>query len=263
MMNTNLKWSKTTALALVGMAFAACSDEPVEPDEMLVLDMALIAADATIEDLTLWSQPLSFSAPTATSSANGPQMMPGEPGGRGGFSGTFSGTRSVTFFDENGDEQDGYDALTTASIVIEHEIEGEVSRDGWTASVYRERLKTVSGMVGEEVTRTWNGTGSEEVSRSMHLDDGTERSYESEGTVEYTDVVVPVPGSDPRWPLSGTIARAMTATRTGPDGTTTRSVQVVITFNGTQLATVSVNGVEMEIDLAERVGRNPIRRRDG
>lgn len=256
MNDTKRHWAKAMALAVTGVALVACGDTPVESDEMLVLDMALIAADATIEDLTLWSQPFSFTPAAA------PQPVPGEPGGRDGFSGTFSGTRSVLFRDEAGGEQSGYDPLTTESIQIEHEIEGEVSRAGWTAAIYRERLKTVSGMAGEEVTRTWNGTGTETVSRSMHLDDGTERSYESEGTVEYSDVIVPIPGSDPRWPLSGTISRAMTVTRSGPDGEVTRSVEIVITFTGEQVVTVSVNGAEMDIDLAERVGGNPIRRRD-
>jgi hypothetical protein len=53
----------------------------------------------------------------------------------------------------------------------------------------------------------------------------------------------------------------MTVTRTGPNGTETRTVDIVITFNGTQFATAVVNGVEMEIDLATRAGRNPIRPR--
>ena len=175
----------------------------------------------------------------------------------------FSGTRSATFYDEDGNEQASYDALTTASMHVEHEIQGDVERDGWSATIYRERDKWASGLAGEETHRTWNGTGSEEVNRSRHLDDGTERSYESNGTMEYQDVVVPIPGSDPRWPVSGTITRSMTVVRSGPDGERTRSVIIVITFDGTSTAMALVNGEVMDIDLSARDGRNPLRRRRG
>ena len=263
MNDTKRRQTRAIALILGGVALAACGEEAVEVDDALIADMALVAADATIEDVTLWSQPLGFSTPMAAPDASGTQAVPGRPGGRDGFSGSFSGTRSVTFYDEEGMEQESYDPVTTESIHILHEIEGEVSRDGWSASIHRERDKTVSGLAGEETTRTWNGTGSQEVSRSRHLDDGSERSYEMEGSSGYEAVVVPIPGSDSRWPLSGTVTRSMTVTRTGPDGeVVTRSIEIVVTFNGTQMATVIVNGEEMEIDLAERDGRNPVRRRD-
>ena len=83
------------------------------------------------------------------------------------------------------------------------------------------------------------------------------------GTVQYEDVVVPIPGSDPRWPLSGTIRRTFTVTRTGPDGSITRSMEVVITFDGSEIAVAFVDGVERLIDLAASDGVNPIRRRGG
>ena len=224
--------------------------------------MALVAADATIEDVNLWGQSMTF----------GPLTGPGEdgshthgvPGGQGGFAGVLSGTRSVTFFDADGAEQpDGYDALTTATMHILHEVQGEVERDDWSATIYRERDMWVSGLEGEETHRTWNGTGSEEVSRSRHLEDGSERSYESSGTMAYVDVVVPTPGSDTRWPVSGTITRSMTVTRAGADGQTTRSVEIVITFDGTAIATALVNGELVEFDLSTRSRGNPVRRRGG
>ncbi len=236
------------AVALLG----GCTTEPDAIDEQLLIDMALVAADATLEDVALWSQPFGFGQPAAA-------PAPARPGGSGGF--TFSGSRSVTFYDEGGVEQEGYDPLTTASIHIVHEVLGEASRDGWSATVYRERDKTVSGLLGEETTRTWNGTGGEEITRSRHLDDGTQRSYEASGTVEYEEVVVPIPGSDPRWPLSGTIRRTMTVTRSGPDGETTRTVEIVITFDGTSIASLVVNGELREIDLAARDGASPLRHR--
>ncbi|NNF12354.1 MAG: hypothetical protein HKN72_03985 [Gemmatimonadetes bacterium] len=249
-----------TAFALA-LTLGACDTTEPAIDDALVDDVALLAADATLEDVTLWNQPLDFGS--AGPAQTEPQAAPGEPGGRGGWSGTFSGMRSVTFYDENGDEQDGYDPLLTESIDIVLEIEGEVSRAGWEASIYRERDKTVSGLLGEETSRTWNGTGSSEVSRSRHLDSGEERTYDAVGTVEYEDVVVPIPGSDPRWPLSGTIRRTFAVTRTGPDGSITRSIEVVITFDGSPMAVAFVNGEERLIDLAAVDGVNPVRHRGG
>jgi len=246
------------AVALLALLFTgACTTEPDVLDEQMIEDVALMAADATLEDLALWSQPFG-TAPTTVDGEG--QAAPGTPGGHLGFFGTFSGTRSVTFYDEDGNEQAGYDPLLTASIEIVHEIEGEVSREGWSASVYRLREMAVSGLLGEETHRTWDGTGSSEVSHSRHLDDGTERSYEAIGSVEYEEVVVPIPGSDPRYPVSGTIRRSMTVTRSGPDGDVTRTVEVVITFDGSSTATATVNGEEMEIDLSAGIGINPIRR---
>lgn len=250
------------AVAALSLVTAACDTTEPAVDDALLDDVALLAADATLEDVTLWNQPLDFGGSSGPAQVE-PQASPGMPGGRGGWSGSFSGMRSVTFYDENGDVQDGYDPLLTESINIVLEIEGEVSRAGWNATIHRMRDKTVSGLLGEETTRTWNGTGSSEVSRSRHLDSGEERTLEAVGSVEYEDVVVPIPGSDPRWPLSGTIRRSFTVTRTGPDGSVTRSMEVVITFDGSSTATAFVNGEERIIDLSAGDGMNPVRRPGG
>ena len=236
-----------TALA-VALVAGACSDatEPDALDSAINYDMAVLAADATLEDVALWSLPFGF----------GPAPAPGSPGGH-----DFSGTREVTFYDAAGTEQTAYDSLTTDVIHILHDVEGEVTRDGWTVNIERERDKTVSGLAGTETHRTWNGTGSEHVSRSGFTLQGEERSYDAVGAFTYTDVVVPIPGTVPRYPVSGTITRALTVTLTGPDGTRTRTVDVVTTFNGTSTATAVVNGVTRQIDLTARDGRLPLRQR--
>lgn len=250
--NTLLTLVSTGALATT-LAVSACSDATGldELDEALVLDMALVAADATMEDLTMWTQPMDFGA--------APALAPGRPGGHDGISGEFSGTRSVTFFDAAGTEQGSYDHQTTASIHIINEISGDVSRDNWSASVDRTRDMTVSGLEGDETERIWNGSGTEEVSRSRVVAD-SERSHTSSGSFIYTDVVVPAPGDSPRRPTSGTISRSMTVTVTRDGETRTRSVEVLITFIGGDTARILINGQEMEIDLGAREGRNPVRR---
>lgn len=76
------------------------------------------------------------------------------------------------------------------------------------------------------------------------------------------DIVHPVPRTDDAWPLSGTITREVTIVIVnGPDGDVTKSRTVVITFNGTNLATMTVDGETFEIDLSTRSGRHPFRRR--
>ena len=82
------------------------------------------------------------------------------------------------------------------------------------------------------------------------------------------NVVHPVPRTDDAWPLSGTITRNVTINVTnGPEGDVTKTRTVVIAFNGTYLATMTVygestvDGESFEIDLSTRSGRHPFRRR--
>lgn len=241
----------------VALSVSACDDATGLDalDDAIVFDLAVMAADATLEVVSLWGQPLGFSS--------GPQATPGQPGGQRGFSGDLSGTRSVTFYDVGGLEMDGMDPLLTASIHIVHEVAGTITRDNFTATIERERDMIVSGLEGEETHRTWNGGGSSSMSRNGVLEDGTARSHDMSGTAEYDEVMVPIPGSDPRYPVSGTITRNMTATWTTPEGTRTRDVTMVITFDGTAIAIAVVNGEVMEIDLSAGERRNPLRPRRG
>jgi len=252
--------ARLAAVGTIVLVGAACdqSTGPELLDDALAMDLAIVAADATIEDLNLWMSPFEFGG-AATAPAIG---APGRPGGHGGFDGEFSGTRSITFFDAEGLEMDRYHALETESMNIVLDIEGSVERDTWSATIVRTRDMTVSGLSGEEVTRTWNGSGTEMVTRSRNSEDA-ERSRTIDGTFEHEDVVVPIPGSDSRRPISGTIRRSMTVSTTIGDETTTRQVDIVITFDGDDTAIVTVNGVEMEIDLTAREGRNPVRRIGG
>lgn len=255
MMRRNMNRLGTSAAALGSLAFAGCSDatSPEALDEALREDVAVVAADATLEDIVIMSTPFTFAG------------TPFAAGGVGGFGpdGSFSGARSRTFYDADGNVQDVYDPLTTASIHLEMELTREVSREYWTASVYRTRSMTVSGLLGEETTRQWDGTGAEEISRSVHLDDGTARSRDMEGTFELTAVVVPAPGtSDTYWPLSGTVHRTVhVVVVNGADGDVERTVDVTITFDGDSTATAVVDGETFEIDLTARADGFPLRQR--
>lgn len=231
------------ALGLVA-AMGACTDSTSAPDiesALLDTDVALVVADGVINDL-----------------ASAAVMMNAPGSARGGM-----GERNVTltFFDADGNEQEAFDDLTTATIVRSSSVSREASRDGWSASVEASREQTITGLEGEETSRTVNGSGTEHVLRSLHSDDTGTRSYEMTSAVTWNDVVHGVPHSENPYPLSGSTSRAITIVIiNGPNGDETRTRSVVVTFNGTQFATLTLDGEPMEIDLSTRSGRSPFRR---
>ncbi len=194
-----MKLARTGSLALLTtIALTACNDANSPSEEDLALNdaVALVAADAAIEDV----QQMFFglSAEPALGALYAAAAPPRN----------FS--RTVTFYDVGGIVMDAYNAETTASINIVIEMSGEVARDGWTASVSRSRDLTVSGLEGAETSRTWNGTGSGTVSGSRHIDEHGDRSYEMSSSVAIDAVVRGLPREANPWPLSGTITRNIT-----------------------------------------------------
>ncbi len=238
---------KSGALTLGLFALAACSDT-VGPDsfeDSLTLDVAMIAADAAIDelgDLGLLFGAGAFLAPSEAS--------------------TRSRTHTATFFDADGNEQDARDPITTASIHLVIESEHEFTRDSWSATGTRSRDLWITGLAGVETSRIVNGTGSSIVTRSQHTDESGARTHDMSSTSVIENVVHPAPRTDDAWPLSGTITRDVTINVTnGPNGDVTRSRTVVITFDGTKLATMTIDGESFEIDLSTRSGDRPFRRR--
>jgi hypothetical protein len=238
---------KTGVLTLGLIALAACTDT-VGPDTLedsLTNDVAMIAADAAIDELS--DMGLLFGA--------GAFLAPSEASTR-------TVTHEATFFDADGVEQETRDPLTTASIRLVVEAIHEFSRDSWSATGTRSRDLLITGLEGEETTRTVNGTGSGSVTRSQHTDEAGTRTYDMMSTSVTDNVVHPVPRTDDAWPLSGTITRNVTINViNGPDGDVTKSRTVVITFNGTNLPTMTVDGELFEVDLSTRSGRRPFQRR--
>lgn len=171
-------------------------------------------------------------------------------------------THIATFFDADGNEQDARDPLTTASIHLTIESIHVFSRDSWSGTGTRSRDMVISELEGEETSRTVNGTGSGSVTRSQHTDaDGT-RTYDMTSTSVIEDAIHPVPWTDDAWPLSGTITRDVTINVVnGPDGDVIKTRTVMITFNGTSQATMTVDGEYFDVDLSTRGGRDPFRKR--
>lgn len=240
-MNTRTR-NGLIALAAVGATtLAGCSgDDPTGTtplDQQINADLAMVAADGTIEDVQ-----------ALRDAQHGGYFMDGR-----------SGSRTVQFFDGAGVEQDVYDEFTTDSIYMTMEMSREIERDGWSASVSRTREMTVTGLEGVETTRTVNGTGSESITRSRHSDSEGLREREMTGSRTMEDVVHTVPFEDNPYPLSGTITRVMTVTVTTDAGTRTHTRTVVITFNGTQYPEMTIDGEPYEVDLEARERDRPFR----
>jgi hypothetical protein len=228
----------TGAFVAVGtLIFSACSDTTTGPagaSDQINFDVAMVVADGTLDDLA-----------AIRDCGNGELPLEGA-----------ERSCAVTYFDAAGNEQAAYDEVTTASMRLVTEINGEFERDGWLATVSRSREMTISGLEGAETSRTVNGSGSQAITRSKHSDENGTRTYEMFGTSSIENVVHGVPIEDNPYPLSGSITRDMTVLIIGGknDGET-HSRLAVITFNGTQFATVTVNGETYEIDLAAAKGR--------
>jgi len=230
---------KSGALTLTLLSLAACSDTAgIESfEDNLTLDVAMIAADAAIDEF-------------------------GDLGRVFGGGGPTAGTHTATFYDAAGDVQLAQDPITTASIHLVVESTREFSRDTWTGTGTRSRDVWITGLEGEEETRTVNGTGSSSMTRSQHTDEDGTRSYSMSSTSRMVDVVHPVPRTGDAWPLSGTITREMTINViNGPNGDVTRTRTVVITFDGTDMPDMTVDGEPFEVDMSARSGRRPFQRR--
>jgi hypothetical protein len=250
-------------VVVCAVVLGACSDGVSGPDDRLLpllnADLAQVAADAAGEDVEIMREPVLFpqiqgGLGTVGAGDLRPVNCPFNPATQRlecpvvTMGGTTI-TRSYAFWDAANAPQQQFDPVTTATANIATSLEGDRSHDGWSASVSRERNMTATGLAGAETQRTWNGTGSSEVTRSRHTESGENRSYEISCELTVSNVVVPLPG----WPLSGTISRACSVTFTGGprDGQTVQRT-AVITFNGTQRVPLTVGDKTFEVDLANR-----------
>lgn len=263
-MNTVLRWA---ALAC-GLGVAACSGDPTSSNgttPLLNADMATLVADDTGEDVDIMREPVFF----VNLPLGGPLAGPGNgdlapancsynPGSQrlecpSATRGELTITRSYAFWDAANASPSQYDAALTARANVQTTVSGERSGEHWSGSIERSRDMTATGLAGEETTRTWNGSGSSEISRSRHSDSGAERSYDVSCTLTVSNVVVPVPNGDERFPLSGTITRQCSITfEGGPRDGQTVERTATVTFNGTDTASVTVGDKTFDINLRTR-----------
>ncbi len=240
-------------LAATFLLMTACSDSLTDSlssaeEAELNLDVAAYAANATVDDIAMMTDEFGRVLPAPF--ASGPFHGPGA-----GRLSDYDVSRTVTFYAEDSTEMDGFDPLHTSYIHMLFEMEGSFTRTGdrgtITQTVSRIRDMTISGLLGEETTRTWNGTGSSAKAAVMVSDANGERSYNFSATSTITDVVIPVPrGSG--WPLSGTIERTVNVEIIFGDEVRERSRVVLVEFNGTHLVTITINGETFTLNLETR-----------
>lgn len=259
--------SLTTVIVAVAATtlFAGC-DLGSSPDSVdyLNYDAAVVAADGAVEDLEMMHgprlglpgivfPPLQGARPDCPESDHHFSCPPIEREG-------LEYTRTITYLDAAGGTLSEYDETVVDGIRYEISVQGDLERDRWSATIDRQRDLTVTGLLddndesvdGDGVV-TWNGTGTGSVERSRHSDDGVERTYSMESSAVITDVVIPYPRTENGWPVSGTIERTMTVTMTSGTGETrTVTRTAVITFDGSQFATVQVGDETFTMDLSQR-----------
>jgi hypothetical protein len=231
---------------------------PEDDDARLADAVALTAADAALEDLAVMNDML----------VSGPAAGPASAASRLGPGGTMGGRaslireRTVTFFDAGDVEQESYDPVFTDAVHMTMIMEGEVERSGFSATLSRTRDLWVTGLVGAETVRTFNGTGTESHSRTRVLDEQGTRTFSMEAQATISDVVRAVDRETQPWPLSGTITREWDIViGSTASGDVVRHRVVTITFDGTQFALMTVDGETFEVDLAAGPDARPHRHR--
>lgn len=165
-------------------------------------------------------------------------------------------TRDYALFDASGTAQSAYDAAITASANFHVSVTGVHTALAGQDTVNRDRNFTVSGLAGAETSRTWNGTGTCNDGGYRNGADAT-RTYHTNDAVTVSNVVVNLPRSSNPWPASGTITRQISGTASVVKNGIMKSFSVdrtvTITFDGTQNATVTVNGNAYTLDLSTGV----------
>lgn len=155
--------------------------------------------------------------------------------------------RSITFFDAGGAAQSAFDSLLTASMHIDVDVAGTITHDSWQSDVARHRHFIVTGLAGVETSRTWNGAGSDTLTRTVVRDTVT-REFTVTINTTLTDVVVPVQGG--RHPTSGSATQVVTMTETSGDQPgKTFTFTATYTFDGTVRIPFLFGGRHFHLDL--------------
>jgi hypothetical protein len=253
-MNRARKRILAGACLLAGAVLAGCDDGStgVDDDELLLAMAEQAAADAHndvqhmrapgIPGLRFPGMRLELGNAPDCPQENGVYVCTNR---RPGLTTTFE----ITFKATDGSVQDEYSETETASVEIVSTTQGTLEHGRFGGSVDRTRELTVSGLAGNETTRIWNGRSEGVSTREFSRAGETETvAHTSLSVIE--DLVIPHPREDDSWPLSGTITTELDV----QGGPRAGEHTAVVTFDGTQFATVVIDGETMTVDLTERRG---------
>ena len=260
--------TRMLALALAA-GLAACADSTAPrnsvTDAQLTSDAAGDAGDATVLDLELMigseaqagvalasAAPLGFSSQAGDcvySAGVGRFLCPTLTTPEG-----LSLERSYAVY-AGGTAQSSYSASATDSINFHTFLTGSLARDTRSAWINHTRTLTVSGLAGAETQRTWNGTGVR--SDSAHMtENSVARRTKFQSVDAISNVVFNLPRSANPYPQSGSITHDITVSstvdRAGGQNTRTATRHVVVTFNGTSTAAMTIGTRSCTVDLVTR-----------
>lgn len=164
-------------------------------------------------------------------------------------------TVSYALMDANGVTQSAYDKVTTASINFIVSDTGAVAftnnGNSFADTVSRRHDRTVSGLAGDpDTVHTWSGTGTSMI-KSVRSGQIT-KTYVFVSNDTSTAIRFKQPRDINPYPLSGTVVRNYTVTRTrAASDTTTRTTtrRVVVTFNGTANVPMTVGSETFTLNL--------------
>jgi len=166
--------------------------------------------------------------------------------------------RSIAYKSSAGTAQPAFDSATTNTINVQVSVTGTVTRrDSATAKVTHASDQTVSGLAPGSTQRTVNGTSKGEEDVSGTSDKGAFTALRIVGDTT-RGLIIPVADGRPTFPTAGTVIREMkvTVTVTG-QAATTHSRREVVTYNGTDAATIVItqDGTTKTCTLALPRGR--------
>lgn len=265
--------SLATVLVVVLLASACNSDRAYAPpdtvltDQQVSKDVAIsggeaIAADLGSLEISATLAGGSFSVEAQAASANRFNILASVSSDCTYASGRWSCApvtengvtvvRSYAYFDAAGQPTKLRSDLTTASINFQLSMNGVVTRDTtFSGVVHRSRNVTVSGLVGAETTRRWDGVGAS-ADTNTHRSAVTTRTYAGKSVDSLKAVVYTQPRTATSYPLSGSMVRVVSylVTSTGRN-TERRSIdrRVVVTYNGTSSAQIQTGAVTCTLHL--------------
>ena len=251
---------------VVGAAACADSTAPVAgvTESMLTRDVANDAAEATSQDLAemagieglvglpLASRPVNAASPfgncvwnAGAQGFNCPDIT--TPDG-------LTLSRVLAIY-AGGISRQSYDAQATDSVIFGAWLKGTLTGPDRTAWLKHGRLMVITGLTGSETQRTWRGEGSRDDSAHVTTDNVT-RTTHLFSEDKFDNIVYKLPRSEYPFPQSGTITHDVTVSATTPNGTaaTNRSGtrHVVIVFNGTRTASLTIGTTVCSLDLVTR-----------
>ena len=262
---------RTTAALALTLLVTACGDSagPTNSDvsasvaTATTLDVATVAGDAAKEDVETFrvnrgafgiSQALDFERfarwdPCPFNAASSRFVCAERTRG------PFTYNRSYAYANAAGAALNAFSPTLTASANFKWSLTGTITKPRWSGTMSRNRDITFSGLNASSLAITVNGTGSGERQRTVFLRDsagpnGLTREYSMDASLEIRSVVTSAIALPDAYPASGTITRNYSVTRTdATNGTTTTTRNSVVTFNGTALVSLVVNGKEFILNL--------------